>query len=154
MPRAWQISHNVKCHWKTQEGVDKNLQLVDVPEPGRPVQPRHVLVRVHAAALNARDLMVVSRDTNTYPIETGLNLVPCLDGAAEVIEIGEGSKWKVGDKVLFRPVEWHVGQEVPDLFTSKGLGAGDVDGTLREVAIVVSVCLFLPRGQDGISVLD
>ena len=72
-----------------------------------------------------------------YPIETAPDLTPCADGAGVVVEVGKGSIWKVGDKVLVRPTVWVDGVDPPTLEKSGGLGAGDVQGTLREYAVFV-----------------
>lgn len=71
------------------EGLD-NLQLSrDVPKlsPG----PGQVLVRIMAAGINARDMMVIARDP-ICPIETQPYLSPCADGAGVVEELGPDSR--------------------------------------------------------------
>ena len=69
----------------------ENLKLLDrdVPKP----MPGFVLVKMKAASLNYRDLLVVS---GRYA-KLSLPLIPFSDGAGEIVEIGEGvSRWKPG----------------------------------------------------------
>jgi NADPH:quinone reductase-like Zn-dependent oxidoreductase len=76
-------------------GLDA-LKLVEreAPRPGR----GEVLVRVRAASLNYRDLMVVS---GLYNPSLPLPFIPVSDGAGEVAAIGEGvTRVKVGDRVV------------------------------------------------------
>lgn len=133
MPSAWQIAPSEPKDWRTTEGI-QNLHLAhDVPKPT--AGPKSALVRIKAVALNARDMMVVARDP-IYPIQTAPDLSPCADGAGIVEEVGAGSQWQVGDRVLLTATGWIDG-DVPTLVESKGLGAGDIQGTLREYAVVV-----------------
>lgn len=83
------------------------FQLRDFQPPT--LGPRQVAVAIKAVSLNYRDLLV-SRNTYFCPIENGL--VPCSDGAGEVIAVGEEVKdLRVGDRVasLFFP-HWQAGQ--------------------------------------------
>ena len=110
-------------------GVD-NLKLVecDIPQPG----PGEILVRMEAASLNYRDLLMV---TGNYTRNLPFPLVPLSDGAGEVVALGPGvSRWKEGDRVcgcFFQ--EWLAGRitsEVP----KTALG-GAVDGVLAEYTL-------------------
>jgi len=65
-------------------GLD-NLELVERPDP-QP-GPGEVLVRVRAVSLNARDLMTVR---GQYNPKQALPLVPCSDGAGEILAVGTG----------------------------------------------------------------
>jgi NADPH:quinone reductase-like Zn-dependent oxidoreductase len=133
MPSAWQILPSESKDWRTTDGID-NLHLatdVEKPKPG----PKAALVRIRAAALNARDMMVVARDP-IYQIFASPNLTPCGDGAGIVEEAGEGSVWRHGQRVVLAPCHWVEG-DPGTLMESKGLGAGDTEGTLREYAVVV-----------------
>jgi NADPH:quinone reductase-like Zn-dependent oxidoreductase len=65
----------------------------DVPEPG----PHEVLIRVRAAALNYRDLMILNR---TYPVPGHEGVIPLSDGAGEVVALGDGvTRFTPGDRV-------------------------------------------------------
>lgn len=108
-------------------GIDK-LVLVEreQPEP----EPKEVLVRLRAASLNYRDVMVVS---GTYNPRMKLPAIPFSDGSGEVVAIGDGvSKWKVGDRVCSTVIAgWHDGE--PSAEKSKtAIGAGGAPGILRE----------------------
>lgn len=95
------------------------FQLRDFQPPA--LAPRQVAVAIKAVSLNYRDLLV-SRNTYFCPIENGL--VPCSDGAGEVIAVGEEVKdLRVGDRVasLFFP-NWQAGQATPHAI-SGALGA-------------------------------
>lgn len=95
------------------------FQLRDFQPPA--LAPRQVAVAIKAVSLNYRDLLV-SRNTYFCPIENGL--VPCSDGAGEVIAVGEEVKdLRVGDRVasLFFPY-WQAGQATPHAI-SGALGA-------------------------------
>ncbi|KAK5046737.1 hypothetical protein LTR84_007498 [Exophiala bonariae] len=80
MPSAWQILPSESKDWRTLDGIS-NLHLandVEKPNPG----PKTALIRIRAAALNARDMMVVARDP-IYQSFASPNLSPCGDGAGE-----------------------------------------------------------------------
>ncbi|MBA2379326.1 MAG: NAD(P)-dependent alcohol dehydrogenase [Blastocatellia bacterium] len=101
----------------------------DMPVPG----PGEVLVRLHAASLNFRDVMVVS---GKYNPRMKLPAVPLSDGAGEVVEVGSGvSKWMAGDRVMPTLVQGWIdgGPSAVKRKTSLGAGA-EWDGVLREYA--------------------
>lgn len=103
------------------------LELHDITE--RPLGPYEVRVNVRAVSLNYRDLMVVS---GNYPIKPDAPVIPCSDGAGEVIAVGEKvSRVKPGDRVAasFFP-NWADGKATPTKL-NQALG-GDVDGMLAE----------------------
>ena len=63
------------------------------PTPG----PGQVLVRMRAAALNRRDLMLMD---GTYPLPATPGVVPLSDGVGEVVAVGPGAtRAAVGDRV-------------------------------------------------------
>ena len=111
-------------------GLD-SLELVekDVPLVGR----GQVLVKVRAASLNYRDLMVV---LGRYNPRLAMPRVPCSDGAGEVIAVGEGvTQWKPGDRVcgiFFQ--RWLDGG--PSAVKSKFALGGDLDGMLATEAVL------------------
>jgi len=118
---VWQIS---------SFGID-SLELVERATP----QPRagEVLVRIHAASLNYRDLMMV---TGRYNPKMKLPRIPCSDGAGEVTAVGEGvTQWKQGDRVcgIFMQ-NWLDGTPTPEKV--KGALGGDIDGMLAEYVVL------------------
>lgn len=111
-------------------GLD-NLALVERPDP-RP-GPGQVLVRMRAASLNYRDLLTVQ---GRYNPKQKLPLIPCSDGAGEVVETGEGvTRVRPGDRVctLFAQ-RWIAGEPTRDKIRST-LG-GPLDGTLAELMVL------------------
>jgi NADPH:quinone reductase-like Zn-dependent oxidoreductase len=107
-----------------------NLALVERPDP-RP-GPEQVLVRLRAAALNFRDLLTVE---GKYNPKQKLPLIPCSDGAGEVVEVGEGvTRVQPGDRVcgIFAQ-KWISGEPTRERLRST-LG-GPLDGTLAELAV-------------------
>ena len=96
-------------------------------------QRGEVLVRVHAVALNYRDLSVV---LGNYVWTAKPGLVPCSDAAGVIVEVGEGvASWKAGDRVVstFHP-RWYGG----DLHASAGqeVYGSAQDGWLTEYKVV------------------
>lgn len=121
--------------WKSTQAV-ANLHLTHnlaIPSPG----PNQVLVRLHAAALNARDIKVLAHNP-VYPDIAQPDLSPCCDGAGLVQATGPGSSWAIGDRVLLCPSNWISG-EVDSLTKLSLLGSGGTHGTLREHLVVVSI---------------
>lgn len=111
-------------------GVE-HLQPVEVPdpEPGR----GDVLVRIRAAALNRRDLLMV---LGKYDPLQPLPLIPVSDGAGEVMEVGPGvTRVQVGDRVagIFAQ-RWLAGELTPEAYAST-LG-GPLPGMLAETAVL------------------
>ncbi len=100
-----------------------------------PLPPGHgqVLVRVRAASLNFRDLLVIS---GMY-VTCKPDLVPLSDGAGEVIAVGEGvSRFAKGDRVaLTFHTDWFGGQYYPTMNLA-GRGGGQTDGMLAEYTCV------------------
>ncbi|HSD53216.1 MAG TPA: NAD(P)-dependent alcohol dehydrogenase [Burkholderiales bacterium] len=110
----------------------EHLKLATRPDP-RP-GPGQVLMRMKAAALNYRDLLVPNRGYGSY---TGnLPLIPLSDGVGEVVEVGAGvTRVKVGDRACpcFQQ-GWIAGE--PDLDRITKTMGGPVDGTMADL-----VCL-------------
>jgi D-arabinose 1-dehydrogenase-like Zn-dependent alcohol dehydrogenase len=106
---------------------------VPVPEPG----PGSILVRMHAAALNFRDLLCVA-NSPVYPVRTLPGLVPCSDGSGEIVKAGPDSKWagSIGQAVILVPNRDWLDGDVSVVQMSNTLGAGDVNGTLAQYVVV------------------
>lgn len=109
------------------EGIDA-LKVVELPKPT--AGHGQVVVRMQAASLNYRDLMIVN---GMYGLgDLRADLVPLSDGAGEVVEVGPGvTRFSVGDRVagIFHQ-RWIAG-EVSDAILGSALG-GDLDGVLCE----------------------
>ncbi|MEO0821450.1 MAG: NAD(P)-dependent alcohol dehydrogenase [Pseudomonadota bacterium] len=109
-------------------GID-NLKRAERPEPEP--GPGEVLLRMKAASLNARDLIVPERG---YGRATGeLPLIPVSDGVGEVVATGAGvSRVALGDRVCPTYFQnWVAGAPSPAAFSS-GLG-GPRDGVMTEL---------------------
>jgi NADPH:quinone reductase-like Zn-dependent oxidoreductase len=101
-----------------------------VPSPG----PGQVLVRIRAASLNYRDLLIAN---GTYPRgPTKDRLIPLSDGAGEVVELGAGvTRLKVDDRVMGAFFEkWLDGPFDFNVAISSARG-GSIDGVLAEYAL-------------------
>lgn len=99
------------------------------PEPGF----GEVLIRVRAASLNYRDLLVAK---GRYGAATKPSVVPLSDGAGEVVAVGGGvASVRPGDRVAgaFFP-RWAAGPISAEV-TKAALG-GSVDGMLAEYVVL------------------
>jgi NADPH:quinone reductase-like Zn-dependent oxidoreductase len=103
---------------------------LSVSKIDRPVPTAdQALVRLRAASLNYRDLMMVE---GSYNPKLRLPLVPFSDGAGEIVEIGSDvTRWKVGDRVCPIFMQGWIDGEL-DYRKSKTTLGGDLDGCLRE----------------------
>jgi NADPH:quinone reductase-like Zn-dependent oxidoreductase len=113
-------------------GLD-HLTLVERPEP-RP-GPGQALVRVRAASLNYRDLLMVD---GRYNRKQKLPLVPCSDGAGDVVAVGDGvSRVRPGDRVCGIFAQgWIAGEPGRELIRTT-LG-GPLDGMLAELVALAA----------------
>ena len=95
--------------------------------PGRPAGPGEVRVKLHAAALNFPDILMIS---GGYQVKPALPFIPGIEAAGEIVETGEGvSGWKTGDRVIVT-------------------GAGDPLGLFaEEVTCPVSALNAIPKGM-------
>jgi NADPH:quinone reductase-like Zn-dependent oxidoreductase len=120
----------MKAYEVREFGIDK-LILADrgTPEP----RPGEVLVRLKAASINYRDLMVVKGEYNP---RMKMPAVPFSDGAGEVSAVGEDvTRWKVGDRVCPLFAQRWIDGETSGEKSRTALGAGSQwDGVLREFA--------------------
>ncbi len=120
--RAWQIQDE----WS----ID-HLRLTELPEPEP--GPGEVLVRLRAASLNYRDLVVPRRG---YGRHTGtLPLVPVSDGAGEVVAVGTGvSRIEPGQRVCPLFLQgWISGP--PSVERLSGMLGGPIDGVMADYRV-------------------
>jgi NADPH:quinone reductase-like Zn-dependent oxidoreductase len=111
-------------------GLD-HLAVVGRPEP-QP-GPGQVVVRMRAASLNYRDLLMVQ---GLYNKRQPLPLIPCSDGAGEVLAVGEGvSRVRPGQRVctLFSQ-RFLAGR--PTIEKMRATLGGPLDGTLAEQVLL------------------
>jgi NADPH:quinone reductase-like Zn-dependent oxidoreductase len=121
----------MKCYELQATGGFEGVRLAERPTPK--VGPRQVLVKVQAASLNYRDVMIAG---GGYARGVKLPVIPLSDGAGEVAEAGaEVRNVKAGDKVagiFFQ--RWLAGPVRPDI-QEAALG-GTADGMLTEYALL------------------
>lgn len=111
---------------KTETIDDLTLVEAEAPRPGR----RQVVVRMRAASLNFRDLMVVSGRYGRGQARP--NLVPLSDGAGEVMAVGpDVSRVKTGDRVAGIFMQTWLGGEIDAANAASAMGGG-IDGVLAE----------------------
>ena len=108
-------------------GLDRRPQ--QMPEPGA----HQVVVRVLAASLNRRDLMLMD---GTYPVAAAPGVVPLSDGVGEVVAVGAGvTRAGVGDRVTATYfVRWVAGPQLTAHVVDQ-YGASR-DGMLATFAVV------------------
>jgi NADPH:quinone reductase-like Zn-dependent oxidoreductase len=120
--RAWEI--------RGKFGLE-SLTLTERPDPQ--AGPGQVVVRIKAASLNYRDLLTVK---GQYNPKQPLPLIPCSDGAGEVVAVGAGvTRVKSGERVagIFAQ-KWLGGTPTRALLRST-LG-GPLDGMLAEYSVL------------------
>ncbi|PHH90530.1 hypothetical protein CDD83_3372 [Cordyceps sp. RAO-2017] len=113
-----------------QDGKDgfNALKLLEKPVPA--LGDSQVLVKLHAASLNYRDLII---PLGMYPFPTAPNVVPGSDGAGTVLAVGKHvTRFRPGDKVVTLFNQEHIGGPLTAAGLQSGLG-GVLDGTLRSV---------------------
>jgi len=103
-------------------------EAAQIPEIG----DKDVLVKIHAASLNYRDLIIPK---GMYPFPMKDNIVPGSDGAGTVESVGKHvTRFKPGDKVVTLFNQGHLAGSLDHQTLATGLG-GALDGTLREHAV-------------------
>lgn len=111
-------------------GTKASAELHDepLPSPGQ----HQVLVKVHAASLNYRDMVVLRGE---YPGETKKDVVPLSDGAGEVVAVGDGvRRVEPGDRVTVSCLTaWIGGPNIAE-YRSSSVGF-TIDGMLAEYAV-------------------
>ncbi len=111
-------------------GFDK-LSLEQRPEPS--CGPGQILVRVRAASINARDVMMVRGEYNP---RQRLPLVVCSDAVAQVVARGaDVTEWAIGDRVCPIFAGLWQGSALTREAQRSSLG-GPLDGTLRDFMVV------------------
>ncbi|MFO1350829.1 MAG: NAD(P)-dependent alcohol dehydrogenase [Gammaproteobacteria bacterium] len=108
------------------------LHLAERPIP----RPRRgeIKLRVRAASLNYRDLVVLS---GKYMPNLPLPYVPASDACCDVVEVGEDvTRFQVGDRVAPVFIQgWHDGMPTQEQRTKRTLGA-PLGGVLQDYVVV------------------
>ncbi|KAJ1548597.1 hypothetical protein HK405_002140 [Cladochytrium tenue] len=124
-----------------------DLQVLHDEDTPRLLGPSDVLVRIRAASLNFRDLMLARGD---YPFPHRQGTVPCSDGAGDVVAVGPAvpaARLGRGDVVVvaFDPNTLHG--PMRDVEEGGGL-AGNQDGVLRQYVVMpASAVVKVPKGS-------
>ncbi|KAK3692008.1 putative alcohol dehydrogenase [Podospora appendiculata] len=149
MARQWILA--------SQKGFEASLQYHDnLPVPSATdLGPNSVLVKLHAASLNYREIQIADPNGLNGPIQTPL--IPGCDGAGTVLAVGPSvTGFHPGDRVITYPA--------PDLASSRGddapasladvstmLGQG-ATGTLRSVGVFADTAfVHAPVSLDWLS---
>jgi NADPH:quinone reductase-like Zn-dependent oxidoreductase len=134
MVEAYQIYPITSSHDEYDISILSNLSLKPIPKP-RP-GPKCALVRLRAASVNFRDLLVIAGSPN-YPGKATLGLSPCSDGAGEIEAVGPDSEWRIGDRVMLKQNQsWYHSEDVAEFEIDKALGGADMHGTLQQYRVV------------------
>lgn len=135
MALSYQVNVVDPSHSHLSPTLLDNLSVkeIAIPSPG----PGSILVRIRAVSLNFRDLLCLA-DSPLYPTRTPPGLVPCNDGAGEIVSAGPGSIWEdsIGDAVILVPNRDWIDGDVKVVSMANTLGAGLVNGTLAQYVIV------------------
>jgi len=121
-------------------------QLLAAERPDPAPGPREALVRVRAASINYRDLLVIE---GKYNPRMKLPRVPLSDGAGEIVAVGaEVTGWKPGDRGVLPCMPGWTDGPLSHAKAGSALG-GEVDGMLREwVTVEASALLPVPDHLD------
>src|SRR6202162_4525688 len=108
----------------------EHLRVVERPLVA--LRQQEIRIRVHAASLNYRDLLVALGQVSSRVSHIRLPLVPLSDCAGEVIEVGRAvNRFQLGDRVSSAQMpDWTAGPFKPEKAQS-ALG-GAVDGVLAK----------------------
>ncbi|CAE6478107.1 unnamed protein product [Rhizoctonia solani] len=94
--QAWRLPVDLNS-WTGHKSLQLREVRISPPKKGE------VLVRLHAAALNYRDILITNKNyLGPYKPNgpDGQGLIPSCDGAGEIVALGEGvTGWKEGDRV-------------------------------------------------------
>lgn len=105
--------------------------MTELPEPSP--GPGQVLLKMRAASLNYRDLMVVK---GLYNPNQPLPLIPFSDGVGEVMAVGAGvTRVKTGDRVAGIFMQKWLAGELTKVKAQSALG-GAIDGILVEYVVL------------------
>jgi NADPH:quinone reductase-like Zn-dependent oxidoreductase len=130
---------------KAYELTGKGLEYLTLGDREKPVPgEKDVLIRVRAASLNYRDLMIAK---GVYRREVRYPLIPLSDGAGEIEAVCAGvSGFKKGDRVMGSFFPFFSGGLVGPDTDRRALG-GDLDGVLSEYIVLGSESVVkIPSG--------
>lgn len=131
---AWQMRANItNFDDHMSPGALENLELVSVPTPDP--RPGYAVIRIRAAALNFRDLLLVAAN-GLYPAPLQPGISPGSDGAGTVVAVAPGSSWELGTEVVLAPANWIDGLDSTVFDPLKTIGGGALQGTFRQYILM------------------
>jgi NADPH:quinone reductase-like Zn-dependent oxidoreductase len=101
-----------------------------VERPPVPLRPHEIRIRVHAASLNYRDLLIALGQVHRRVADIRLPLVPLSDCSGQVIEVGSAvDRFQIGDRVASAQMpDWTAGPFKPE--NGHAALGGTIDGVL------------------------
>jgi NADPH:quinone reductase-like Zn-dependent oxidoreductase len=117
-----------------------NLTLETIP---RPIPgPGSVLVRIRAVTLNFRDILIAA-GSPLYPIPAIDGIIPCADGAGEIVGVGENSTWShhIGQNVILVPQKTWIDGDIAN-YGGECMGGGSMNGTLAQYVVMPDECVI------------
>ncbi|KAB5560299.1 putative alcohol dehydrogenase [Coniochaeta sp. 2T2.1] len=138
MARQWVLA--------TQGGFEKSLQYqteVKIPSPDE-LGPKDVLVKIHAASLNYREIQIADPNGVNGPIKPPL--IPGCDGAGVVLAVGSAvTEFQPGDKVITYSgpqfAEERGDDALPGISEALQMMGQGFDGTLRSHGVFTEKAL-------------
>ncbi|KAH7116816.1 NAD-P-binding protein [Dendryphion nanum] len=112
--------------------------------------PNTVLIKLSAAALNYRDLLIATHSP-AYPGNHKHHLVPCSDGAGTIHATHPSSIWagQEGLPIVLHQNNWLTG-DIRNIDFREILGGVEKDGTLQRFLVVGDeVVIPAPKGLSG-----
>lgn len=102
------------------------------------LNPYEVRIKVKAVSLNYRDLMIVK---GQYSKSLPFPLIPCSDGAGEVVEVGDSVRQvKIGDRVVANVAQkWIAGASNEEI--ARSMLGGAINGMLAEYVTLPETAL-------------
>ncbi|EPE32963.1 NAD(P)-binding Rossmann-fold containing protein [Glarea lozoyensis ATCC 20868] len=135
MSQSYQIfpTDAAKSHLSPTFLNNLHLKTTPIPTPG----PNSVLLRIRAVSLNYRDLLIVA-NSPLYPVSAVPGLIPCCDGAGEIVSVGENSKWasNIGASVIVHPTHSWIDGNVSNYDFATTRGMGDIQGLLAQYVVI------------------
>jgi len=124
---AVEIAAKVRSYRSVDQFGIENLQVCEgSPDP---IKHGHVRIKMHAASLNFRDLLVTKGLYNPK-LKAPQGIIPLSDGSGEVVEVAEGvDRFKVGDRVVATFMQKWIAGEPSEEKAHSSLG-GSIDGVL------------------------
>jgi len=114
---------------KAEQGYRLALREAPIPKP----DARQVLVRIRAASLNRRDLLVRAGQYGGADVS---GIIPLSDGAGEVADVGgEVTRFKTGDRVAAIFFQSWISGKADARTVASALG-GSIDGVLSQYVVL------------------